>query len=432
MLYNNEDEFLKILASKISKLNTKQPSNNDWADFELAYRRHKKKKWLLIIWFGLLTISCIFLIYLMYNPKVSTEKSIGNNHVKITPQNKATISKDSKKMILNAVNESQNSNQKIIKNNNVSESKNKSKQNDRLNNTLHEKKPVNANLQMEELDKFNSNKQVAKYNNSLQNTIDSRKPKSFLLSDPINKNIIITKLTVNSIDSIKMYSLGATAKSSPIATYFELGLCIQNNNFTQLDYPSDQFFKGVGLNAGMRLQNNWSFNLGLNVMYLNQVKINKFSFQTEEHQIDRIDTTIKYNTNYNRLMMQFDTVMSYKNVNHESSSVFKNNILFISIPLQARYHIGNDKHSIYGSFGVTGTLIYQLQSLEKNVGLANENSQTTNDYTFLFAPTIGLGFQQIIYKDWAFHLASNYSNYLNSNLNQSNTFQFQTGIKYNF
>ena len=432
MLYNNEDEFLKILANKISKLNPKQPSKNDWADFELAYRKHKKKKWLLIIWFGLLTISCIFLIYLMYNPKVSTEKSIGNNHVKITPQNKATISKDSKKMILNAVNESQNSNQKIIKNNNVSESKNKSKQNDRLNNTLHEKKPVNANLQMEELDKFNSNKQVAKYNNSLQNTIDSRKPKSFLLSDPINKNIIITKLTVNSIDSIKMYSLGATTKSSPIAKYFELGLCIQNNNFTQLDYPSDQFFKGVGLNAGMRLQNNWSFNLGLNVMYLNQVKINKFSFQTEEHQIDRIDTTIKYNTNYNRLMMQFDTVMSYKNVNHESSSVFKNNILFISIPLQARYHIGNDKHSIYGSFGVTGTLIYQLQSLEKNVGLANENSQTTNDYTFLFAPTIGLGFQQIIYKDWAFHLASNYSNYLNSNLNQSNTFQFQTGIKYNF
>ena len=432
MLYNNEDEFLKILASKISKLNPKQPSKNDWADFELAYRKHKNKKWLLIIWFGLLTISCIFLIYLMYYPKVSTEKSIGNNHVKITPQNKATISKDSKKMILNAVNESQNSNQKIIKNNNVSESKNKSKQNDRLNNTLHENKPVNANLQLEELDKFNSNKQVAKYNNSLQNTIDSRKPKSFLLSDPINKNIIITKLTVNSIDSIKMYSLGATTKSSPIATYFELGLCIQNNNFTQLDYPSDQFFKGVGLNAGMRLQNNWSFNLGLNVMYLNQVKINKFSFQTEEHQIDRIDTTIKYNTNYNRLMMQFDTVMSYKNVNHESSSVFKNNILFISIPLQARYHIGNDKHSIYGSFGVTGTLIYQLQSLEKNVGLANENSQTTNDYTFLFAPTIGLGFQQIIYKDWAFHLASNYSNYLNSNLNQSNTFQFQTGIKYNF
>jgi hypothetical protein len=432
MLYNNEDEFLKILASKISKLNTKQPSNNDWADFELAYRRHKKKKWLLIIWFGLLTISCIFLIYLMYNPKVSTEKSIGNNHLKITPQNKATISKDSKKMILNAVNESQNSNQKIIKNNNVSESKNKSKQNDRLNNTLHENKPVNANLQREELDKFNSNEQVAKYNNSLQNTIDRRKPKSFLLSDPINKNIIITKLTVNSIDSIKMYSLGATTKSSPIATYFELGLCIQNNNFTQLDYPSDQFFKGVGLNAGMRLQNNWSFNLGLNVMYLNQVKINKFTFQTEENQIERIDTTIKYNTNYNRLMMQFDTIMSYKSVNHESSMVYKNDVIFLSLPFQIRYHVGNEKRSIYAALGATGTFIYQLQNTTKNAGLNNESNQSKDTYSFLFSPSIGLGFHQRIYKNWAFHLASNYSKYLNSNLNQSNTFQFQTGIKYNF
>jgi hypothetical protein len=82
-----------------------------------------------------------------------------------------------------------------------------------------------------------------------------------------------------------MNTLGATTKSSPIAKYFELGLCIQNNNFTQLDYPSDQFFKGVGFNAGMRLQNNLSFNLGINIMYLDQVKINKFSFQTEEHQI---------------------------------------------------------------------------------------------------------------------------------------------------
>jgi hypothetical protein len=432
MLYKNEDEFLKILANKISKLNPRQPSINDWADFEMAYSKHKNKKWLLAIWFGLFTMSCIGVFCLINNQKVSAEKAIEYNYVKVTPQNKATTSNNSKKMTVNTPTEAQNSKQNIIKNHNISDSKNKSKLNERLKNTLHEKKPLNANLQMEELDKFNSNEQDAKYNSSLQYAIDRRKPKSFLLSNPINKNIINTKLTINSIDSIKMNTLGATTKSSPIAKYFELGLCIQNNNFTQLDYPSDQFFKGVGFNAGMRLQNNLSFNLGINIMYLDQVKINKFSFQTEEHQIERIDTTIKYNINYNRLMMQFDTVMSYKNINHESRSVYKNNILYISIPLQARYYIGNDKHSMYGSFGVIGTLIYQSHSLEKNVGLANETSQTTTDYSFLFAPTIGLGFHQRIYKDWAFHLASNYSNYLNSNLNQSNTFQFQTGIKYNF
>jgi opacity protein-like surface antigen len=205
-----------------------------------------------------------------------------------------------------------------------------------------------------------------------------------------------------------------------------------DNNFAQLDYPSDQFFKGLGLNTGIGLANKWTFNLGFTMMYLDQVKINKFTFQTEEHQIERIDTTIKYNINYDRLMMQFDTVMSYKNVNHESSSVYKNNILIITLPLQARYHIGNEKRSMYASFGVTGTLIHQSQSLAKNVGLANENTQINNDYSFLFAPTVGLGFHQRIYRAWAFHLASNYSKYLNSNLNQSNTLQLQTGLKYNF
>ena len=435
MLYNNEDEFLKILASKISKLNTKQPSSNDWADFELAYRKHKNKKqnkkWLLVLWFGLFSILCLGIFYVSnynLNLEETTTKYKGENN-KI--DYKKITSKESKAKTITS-NRKSNAARIFNKDNKITDSKISSKKTSTLKTNFNKIEITSKIPQTTESQNFNSDFQIKKYNSGIVYLLNSRRYLYNLVLLPLNLTIPFNKLKYKLSDSVKMNPLSAPTKSSPIATYFELGLSIQNNNFTQLDYPSDQFFKGVGLNAGMRLQNNWSFNLGLNVMYLNQVKINKFSFQTEEHQIDRIDTTIKYNTNYNRLMMQFDTVMSYKNVNHESSSVFKNNILFISIPLQARYHIGNDKHSIYGSFGVTGTLIYQLQSLEKNVGLANENSQTTNDYTFLFAPTIGLGFHQRIYKDWTFHLASNYSNYLNSNLNQSNTFQFQTGIKYNF
>ena len=262
--------------------------------------------------------------------------------------------------------------------------------------------------------------------------LTSLKLKSFQISTPLKKIITSTKPTNNAINSIKTNASNNITKSSQIAKYFELGICIQNNNFKQLDYPSDQFFKGVGLNVGLHIDNKWSINIGISALYLNQVKIDKFVFQTEEQQIERIDTTIKYNNTYNRLMMEFDTVLSYKNVNHEGSSIYKNDIVFIHLPFQVRYHIGNEKRSVYVAIGAIGTITYQSQNITKNIGLSNEGNQSKDAFSFMFAPTIGLGCHQKIYKNWALHLASNYSKYLNSNLNQTNTFQLQTGLKYNF
>lgn len=436
MLYNNEDEFLKILASKISKLNPKQPSNNDWADFDMAYRRHKKKKnkRIIIIWLSLFTLICSGIYY--YNTYTLNVEPIVHN------VSSKSIKSEQKIIANNAPKRQEEKTEKsrldvAQKNNNNNLPKLKASITIQL-------KDKNNLLQKEDKEKLVLTKENMVFVNQNPiktiafdiNTLFSRRGIIRILSFPIFNDINPSKVNAviknKIIDSEGNKTLKTSNNSMIASKYLEIGLCFQNNNFAQMDYPSDHFFKGLGINTGIRLQNNWGINLGLNMMYLNQVKINKFIFQTEEHQIERIDTTIKYNSNYNRLMMQFDTVMSYKNVNHEISSVYKNNILFISIPLQARYYIGNEKHSLYGSMGVTGTFIYQSQSLEKNVGLANESSQTSNDYSFLFAPTIGLGFHQRIYKDWAFHLASNYSKYLNSNLNQSNTLQLQTGIKYNF
>ena len=436
MLYNNEDEFLKILANKISKLNPKQPSNNDWADFDMAYRRHKKKKSkrIIILWLSLFTLFCSGLYY--YNTYTLNVEPIVNNVSSISIKGEQEIM---------ANNRQKGQEEKTYKSRLDFAKKNKINDAPELQISItNQTKDKIILLRKEDKGKLvltNENK-VFVNQNSIKtiafdvNTLNDRRGFIEILSLPIFNYVNPSKVNAviknNMIDSLENKA-SKTSKNNKIASkYIEIGLCLQNNNFAQLDYPSDQFFKGLVLNTGIRIQNNWSFNVGLNMMSLDQVKINKFTFQTEEHQIERIDTTIKYNTNYNRLMMQFDTIMSYKNVNHESSSVYKNNILFISIPLHARYYIGNEKCSLYGSFGVTGTLVYQSQSLEKNVRLANESSQNNNDYSFLLAPTIGLGFHQRIYKDWSFHLASNYSKYLNSNLYQSNNLQLQTSLKYNF
>lgn len=436
MLYNNEDEYLKIFAGKISKLNPRHPSSNEWTNFEMAYRKHKnknkRKKWIFVFWLVLFSMLCSGLIYYSNNQITYNETSLQNQIENKIIENKKIIKKDSKIKTVNAYAKAKNSNRNLINENLLFDKNSKSKLTGKSKNIIVKIESQESVPDMNDPTIFNLDEESGNYYKSNVHVLYGQKLKYLLISMPINKTILSTKMKNSSIDSIKTNALSTQTKSRHIAKYIELGLCIQNNNFSQLDYPSDQFFKGVGLNAGMRLQNNWSFNLGLNVVYLNQVKINKFTFQTEENQIERIDTTIKYNNTYNRLMMQFDTILSYKNVNHESSFVYKNDIVFLSLPFQIRYYIGNEKRSVYAAIGATGTLVYQSQNITKNIGLSNEGNQSKDTYIFMFAPTIGLGCHQRIYKNWAFHLASNYSKYLNSNLNQSNTFQLQTGLKYNF
>ncbi len=436
MLYNNEDEFLKTLANKISKLNPKQPSSNDWTDFEMAYRKHKnknqRKKWLFVFWLVLFSMLCSGLIYFSNNQITYNETNLKNQIENQIIENKKSITKDSKIKTENAAHKAQNSNRILIHENLLFDENTKSKLTGKSKNNIVKMESKESVPEMNKPDAFNLDEQSAIYYKSNVQVLYGQKLKSLLISMPINKTILSTKMKNSSTDSIKMNALNTYTKSINTVRYFEIGLCVQNNNFTQLDYPSDQFFKGVGLNAGMRLQNNWSLNIGISAMYLNQVSIDKYTYQTEEHQIERIDTTIKYNINYNRLMMQFDTVLSYKNVNHEASSIYKNNIIFIHLPFQVRYHIGNEKRSVYAAIGATGTLVYQSQNITKNVGLNNERNQSKDTYSFMFAPTIGLGLHQKIYRNLDFHLASNYSKYLNVNLIQSNSFQLQTGLKYNF
>lgn len=212
----------------------------------------------------------------------------------------------------------------------------------------------------------------------------------------------------------------------------ELGYLLQSNVYKQLNHSNDLIFNGVGAKAGLQMSNNWSLNFGLSALFFNQTEMNKSAFTTTEKHIESIDTTIKYNSFYKRLMMQIDTVMSEKNVEHQTNSSYQNSVAFYNLPIEIRYQLGNEKHGVYGALGVTGTVVYQLETKIQNIGLVNETSQSNNNYQLLFAPTLGVGAYQKLYHKWALHISANYLKYINGSLHQPNTIQIQTGLKYNF
>jgi hypothetical protein len=160
--------------------------------------------------------------------------------------------------------------------------------------------------------------------------------------------------------------------------------------------------------------------------------MNKRAFVTTEKHIESIDTTIKYNAFYKRLMMQIDTVTSEKNVEHHANSSYQNYIAFYNLPIQLRYQLGNEKRGVYGAIGITGTVVYKQETNLNNIGLFNETIQTNNNYQLSFAPTMGVGGYQKLYHNWALHISANYLKYLNGSFHQPNNIQIQTGLKYNF
>jgi len=119
-------------------------------------------------------------------------------------------------------------------------------------------------------------------------------------------------------------------------------------------------------------------------------------------------------------------------VEHQTNNSYQNSAAFYNLPIEIRYQLGNEKRGVYGALGITGTVVYQLETNVKNIGLVNETRQSNNNYQLLFAPTLGVGAYQKLYHNWALNISVNYLNYLNGSLFQPNTLQIQTGLKYNF
>ncbi len=443
MLYNNEDEFLKLLANKVSQVTPKQPTKGDWDSFDKAYRAHKKtnkkRRMGIFIWFSVLTVS-LFGFYVIYLNK-NTHNQV--NIVKTT-ENKEIAKSEGGPIPLVIDTKTEITTPRIFKNKTNLTPKKEAVV------SLNDKQMIQKFKVKSNNSTFRNESNIANYNtfnetdshyelikNYSDITILASSDNAFGLSEPQfisiqNKNSFKTEIySVNTI-SAKNETIKTKGKLKVNLAYMELGYLLQSNVYKQLNNSNDPFFNGIGAKAGLQLSSNWSLNFGLSALFFNQTEINKKAFVTTEKQIESIDTTIKYNAFYKRLMMQIDTVMSEKNVEHQTNNSYQNNVAFYSLPVEIRYQLGNEKRGIYGALGVTGTVVYQLETKVSNIGLMNESNQTNNNYQLLLAPTLGVGAYQKLYHNWALNISANYLKYLNGSLYQPNILQIQTGLKYNF
>lgn len=433
MLYNNEDEFLNLLANKISQVTPKQPTEGDWESFDKAYRAHKqtnkKRKLIVIFWFSALTFILFGFnpIYLNTNVYTNNLKNIDNKEFKERKVASKQLPVTYNQKVAISVKKENEKSVNIIENPNINKNRFENKKNFKANifKPSNQKLLAKTNIENGLIVKLRDVTDLAIGNYNYDFTMPE-------LINIENKNIYSSKINFKNIDSAKNETIKIKRKLKANVAYLELSYLLQSNVYKQPKNSSDQYFNGVGANAGLRINNNWSLNFGLSALFLNKTEMKKSVFETTEKHIESIDTTIKYNAFYNRLMMQIDTVTSEKNVVHRSNNSYQNRVAFYNLPIQVRYQIGNKKHSFYASFGVTGTLVYQLETNVNNVGLVNETIKTNNNYQMLFAPSLGVGAHQKIYNNWAFHISANYLKYLDGSLYQPNIFQLQTGLQYNF
>jgi hypothetical protein len=440
MFYNKDDEFFKLLGDKISQVTPKQPSNGDWASFDKAYRAHKqgnkKRKMSFLILISILTVS-LFSVYAIYLNKITNEqlsivrptdnKEIIKDEVSIAPfinlekpiLTTSEIANNKTRLLPNNKEDGNEVAKQIIKKNKI-ENKNRNAVNVTNQNTLIETKG------RIELIKNRSDLILLTSKSYLLNLSQPQ------LISIENRNALRTKIYSIDIDSAKNKTLKTKGKLMVNLAFVELGYLLQSNAYKQLNNSSSQYFNGIGVNAGFNMSKNWSLNFGLSALFFNQIEMNKRAFVTTEKHIESIDTTIKYNAFYKRLMMQIDTVTSEKNVEHYANSSYQNYIAFYNLPIQLRYQLGNEKRGVYGAIGITGTVVYKQETNLNNIGLFNESIQTNNNYQLSFAPTMGVGGYQKLYHNWALHISANYLKYLNGSFHQPNTIQIQTGLKYNF
>ncbi len=443
MLYNNEDEFLKLLADKISQVTPKQPTNGDWASFDKTYRAHKqinkKRKMGVFIWFSIFTVSFFgfYAIYLNSNVKEQTSivkttenKEIIKNEVEQTPLVIDIKTEITAERILKNKTKVTNKNKPVASpiNKQITQKNIVERDNSITRNESNDVKQIsiNENNNHFELIKNWNEITLLESNNHTIGLIDPQ----FISIE--NKTLFSNKINALNTSLVKNEITNIKGKLKVNLAYMELGYLLQSNVYKQLNNSNDQFFNGIGAKAGLQLSNNWSLNFGLSALFLNLTELNKSVFKTTEKHIESIDTTIKYNAFYKRLMMQIDTVTSEKSVDHQTENSYQNNVAFYNLPIEIRYQLGNEKRGVYGALGVTGTVVYQLETNVKNIGLVNETSQTNNNYQLLFAPTMGVGAYQKLYNNWALHISANYLKYLNGSIYKPNTLQIQTGLKYNF
>jgi hypothetical protein len=196
-------------------------------------------------------------------------------------------------------------------------------------------------------------------------------------------------------------------------------------------YPSDKYFSGAAVNVGRYLGKNWFVSGGVQYAHMNETNLVYVRNQQEQKEIISIDTSLKFVSAANRILMQVDTLSHTRIVETEKEYQLNSQRTWYAMPIMAGYEIGSPKRSLFMMVGITNILVgSQNTSLIKSE--TTEGLRTTTQHNFIVAPTIGIGAYQRIYKNLGIHCSGQYLYYLPNAITTQQSFQIQTGLRIKF
>jgi hypothetical protein len=223
------------------------------------------------------------------------------------------------------------------------------------------------------------------------------------------------------------------SKAREPRVFVDGGLLFTSTPHTRGIYPSNAGYNGAYFNAGYRIAPRWHIITG--VQWGQLVSYDRYAeTQTEtQTKIARVDTTLKYHSGYNRIMMNIDTVTQSTTDNVQMNYSLNTERVWLAIPLMAQYELGNTKRSIGFQAGVITTQI----NTTTNTLVVNERGGQTRvsnqDKQWLFAPTIGIVGYQRIYKQVGVVAGATYLTYLpNQIVIRNQSVQLNAGLRVKF
>jgi hypothetical protein len=197
------------------------------------------------------------------------------------------------------------------------------------------------------------------------------------------------------------------------------------------EYPSDLYFKGAMVSTGKLIAKNWFVTGGFQYAQMREISSVYIRNQQEQKEIISIDTSLKFISSANRIMMQVDTLSNTRIIETEKEYQLNSLRTWYAIPLMAGYQIGSLKRSLHLSGGITNILV---NSQNTNL-VITENSERLvikSQYNLIIAPTIGIGAYHRINNFMGIHCSGQYLFYLPNGITTQQSFQLQTGLRIKF
>jgi hypothetical protein len=195
-------------------------------------------------------------------------------------------------------------------------------------------------------------------------------------------------------------------------------------------YPSDRVLNGFSIGMGYPLSQKFTLNLGYQYGKMQQTYLAYIPQTNQETKIISIDTSLYYSYDAKKIMMQIDTLSQTKSVTSQTSVTLSKTYTWNAIPLTLSYAIGKPHRMVFVAGGLTSIRVTEEQTNLLTNGTEQQYTQTKNLY--VFAPTLGVGVYQKIYKQLGVHVSGNYLYYLPNSLTQRNSLQLQSGIRIQF